>query len=235
MRSTRGGGNRLSSCRKDFTLDIYRCAFTLAEVLITLGIVGVIAAMTLTSLINETKNKNLETALNKQYSVIQQSILMMQQEEGQEVNWINYPKYVFYERFKKYLTLTKTKFNNLETFITNYKNFSGQIANGGGAYLDDGQYILADGTIIYVENPNNLSSETSHLYISVDVNGTKKPNQWGRDLFTFQVTKQGKVLPMGMEGTDFSEEEYCIKNKKDNSINGIGCTSKALYDKSFWK
>ena len=45
-----------------------KSAFTLAEVLITLGIIGVVAAMTLPSLIQEQTNKALEVALRKNYS-----------------------------------------------------------------------------------------------------------------------------------------------------------------------
>ena len=47
-----------------------RKAFTMTEVLITLGIIGVVAAMTLPPLINNNRNKTLETALKKNYSVI---------------------------------------------------------------------------------------------------------------------------------------------------------------------
>ena len=45
--------------------------FTLAEVLITLGIIGVIAALTIPTLINKTTNKELETAFKKNYSMVQ--------------------------------------------------------------------------------------------------------------------------------------------------------------------
>ena len=38
-----------------------KCAFTLAEVLITLGIIGVVAALTLPSVINNFREKQLET------------------------------------------------------------------------------------------------------------------------------------------------------------------------------
>lgn len=44
--------------------------FTLAEVLITLGIIGVVAAMTMPALINATKNAELKTASKKGYSVV---------------------------------------------------------------------------------------------------------------------------------------------------------------------
>ncbi len=50
--------------------------FTMAEVLITLGIIGVVAAMTLPSLINNNRNKALEAAFKKNYSVIEQALNM---------------------------------------------------------------------------------------------------------------------------------------------------------------
>ena len=48
-------------------------AFTLAEVLITLGIIGVVAAMTLPSLINRTQKKELQAAFFKTYSELNQA------------------------------------------------------------------------------------------------------------------------------------------------------------------
>lgn len=49
-----------------------RFAFTLAEVLITLGIIGVVAAMTLTTVINRTQSKELETQFKKVYTELNQ-------------------------------------------------------------------------------------------------------------------------------------------------------------------
>ena len=54
--------------------------FTLAEVLITLGIIGIVAAMTLPSVINNSRNKQLEAGLKKAYSVIGQALDMYQAE-----------------------------------------------------------------------------------------------------------------------------------------------------------
>ena len=51
-----------------------RCAFTLAEVLITLGVIGVVAAMTLPSLIADYKEKELVTRAKRSYSVIMNAI-----------------------------------------------------------------------------------------------------------------------------------------------------------------
>lgn len=57
-----------------------RLAFTLAEVLITLGIIGVVASLTMPSLIQKHKEKELITRTKRVYSVIQNAVLMAQKE-----------------------------------------------------------------------------------------------------------------------------------------------------------
>ena len=57
-------------------------AFTLAEILITLGIIGIVAAMTLPTVINNTKAKELETQLKASYSILQQALQRMQADTG---------------------------------------------------------------------------------------------------------------------------------------------------------
>ena len=62
-------------------------AFTLAEVLITLGIICVVAAMTLPTLINKNNNKVVETKLSKFYSVINQTIQRSEADNGDKKIW----------------------------------------------------------------------------------------------------------------------------------------------------
>ena len=59
--------------------------FTLAEVLITLGIIGITAALTLPSLIISSRNKQLETALKNGYSTLSQALKMYEQENGEPI------------------------------------------------------------------------------------------------------------------------------------------------------
>ena len=80
-------------------------AFTLAEVLITLGIIGVVAAMTIPTLISKTQKKEAVTRLKGAYSQIAQAIRMSEADNGDISNWdfsdinwfetylINYIKY----------------------------------------------------------------------------------------------------------------------------------------------
>ena len=66
-----------------FTYSLHKkAAFTLAEVLITLGIIGVVAAMTMPSLIQNYQKKQTAVRLEKFYSIMSQAVLQWQNDEG---------------------------------------------------------------------------------------------------------------------------------------------------------
>ena len=65
-----------------------KAAFTLAEVLVTLGIIGVIAALTMPSLVMHHKKRVVETRLAKFYSNINQAITMSEVENGDKKDWL---------------------------------------------------------------------------------------------------------------------------------------------------
>lgn len=221
--------------------------FTLSEVLITLGIIGVVAAMTLPSLINATQKRELKTALEKNYSIASQALAKMNFDEGM-VNGGNYagrtfePKYVKYFKVLKDCGMTScvapsNHENNDGTasqwYINKYKNFTKR-RNIETAMFDDGQFYLHDGSFYMIENPH-MTTEVMWVYITIDVNGAeRKPNAWGHDLFTFEVMNNGKLAPMGAPDTKYSSDEYCNPHSS-SAINGVGCTYKALTDANYWK
>lgn len=61
----------------------------MAEVLITLGIIGIVAALTLPTLVSNNRNKQLETGLKKAYSVMGQALDMYQAENGERVTFLD--------------------------------------------------------------------------------------------------------------------------------------------------
>ncbi len=61
--------------------------FTLAEILITLGIIGVVAALTMPALIQNYTNNVAETRLKKFYSIMNQAILQSIVDNGEVENW----------------------------------------------------------------------------------------------------------------------------------------------------
>ena len=78
-----------------------------------------------------------------------------------------------------------------------YKDYSGKSVIVE-AYLDDGQFVLPDGTNIFFENNSN------GVWVTADINGLDKPNRWGIDLFTFQFI-EGELRTMGSEGTRYTD------------------------------
>ena len=65
----------------------YRAAFTLAEVLITLGVIGIVAALTLPSLITKYQEKQLVTSYLRVYSLLENAYRHVQAEYGTFENW----------------------------------------------------------------------------------------------------------------------------------------------------
>ncbi len=64
-----------------------KAAFTLAEVLITLGIIGIVAAMTIPTLVQSYKKKVVETKLVKVVSMMNQAIKFSTIENGETSTW----------------------------------------------------------------------------------------------------------------------------------------------------
>lgn len=85
-----------------------------------------------------------------------------------------------------------------------------------------------DGSLILIEYSTSL--------IIVDVNGyLKNPNRWGYDLFTFQLMNDGRLLPMGAPGTEYTDKNRYCSTTSTEQFNGIACTYYALTDKSYFK
>lgn len=218
--------------------------FTLAEILITIGIIGVIAAITLPVLIADKRAKELETALKKNASVLQQTISMVMLNDGIEPSPQNLASRELKNKIKPYLNVLKdcgygTEFGSCvpntlheanKDAENTYKTYN-KSRNVDYIYFDDGQLLIFDGSLLLLEN-----ADYSRTYISVDVNGyTKGPNVWGQDLFTFAFTKTGKFLPMGAIGTDYADDKIYCSTTSSSSLNGIGCTYKALTEPDYFK
>lgn len=228
-------------------------AFTLAEVLITLGIIGIVAALTIPALVKKYQHHVLYNSLLKHYAIMQTALEKMQADTGITPNSKNYDIQTFKNQYIKHFkvlldcglgsTDVTDKVNAKEYCVTeqnlteeggrrytkHYQTYNKkkQIDN---SLLNNGQFVLTDGSLILIENWN-----IGTLYISVDVNGIKnRPNIWGQDLFTFQLMANGKLVPMGMDGTKYPPETHCSLTST-NTENGVACTHRALTDKTFWK
>lgn len=125
---------------------------------------------------------------------------------------------------KPCLRIYENKDENAKAF---YKTYNNQTMRQ--TLLDDGQFVLKDGSSIFLENSENI------ILISVDVNGyLKKPNRWGHDLFTFQLMDDGKILPNGAPNTYYGSKDNNCSTQSNHTFNGIACTYYALNDKDYF-
>ena len=104
-----------------------KAAFTLAEVLITLGIIGIVAAMTLPSLIADYQKKVVETKVKAFYSKMNQAYLMSYAENGDTADWLVSKRYTYEETvewLKKYF-FPYTKHFDVQQATTSNETESG--------------------------------------------------------------------------------------------------------------
>ena len=213
-------------------------AFTLSEVLITLGIIGVVAALSLPSLINwYNKNVTLER-LKKFYSVIKQANLLVMEEAGCSEMGFSFTDYSadnsykqFYNYYAKYLNIAKncrTNAKNGGCFPSQYYYLNKQEvpSTSTGAYAAFG---LADGTSLRVEATG--APDNQHIIFLVDINGLRNPNIVGKDIFEFKVYNDGdvKFSWQGESRTSLTGKgQYgCNKQAVDP---GFKCGALILYD-----
>lgn len=219
-----------------------KLAFTLAEVLITLGIIGIVAAITIPQLINNYKAKRLRTQFLKSYSTIQQAFKEMEADDV-STDPTTYNTLEYYKTFMNYLQapmdcgIGDNKYlpcvymrDSSSKDYKSYKTYDGK-TNASMILFDDGQIVLQDGTLLLFEN----YAPRMRVFVSVDLNGyNNKPNRWGYDLFTFQLV-DNQLKAMGDTGTTYTDlSTYCNVNSQDE-YNGIACAKKALSDSEYFK
>ena len=172
----------------------FNSAFTLAEVLITLGIIGVVAAMTIPSVIAKYQEAQLKAQFKKTYSTILQAMQYVTIENGGYIdcyyNGGNKQSLCqpFYKQMAEHIKYVKycPKNSYEEGCIPKYKSY-----HTGGCYgfnehgMNDNAftYVLADGSLL-------ISYDYGQEAIfAVDINGKKGPNDRGKDLFSFVIYK----------------------------------------------
>jgi prepilin-type N-terminal cleavage/methylation domain-containing protein len=150
--------------------------FTLAEVLVTLGIVGVVAALTIPTLQANVQRQQIGPAVAKAVNTMENTnrLALVQSDAGSLVNVCG----------------------------TNYIDCLQKYASGGKK--DDNTFITDDGiTFVSDNSTSSVGSFDSDKYsgtyytVTVDINGAKNPNLFARDQFSFLVDSYGSVIGYG--------------------------------------
>jgi len=181
-------------------------AFTLAEVLITLGIIGVVAAMTLPTLIQKHQIRTFKTQFKKSYSTISNALNKAQFDMGENVlcyygtkesknSWREIVDCnSLYTEIVKNLNVIKTCNGNAEQegcipkpYLPSYTTNSGCAGySENGIKNRNHWYMLADGSAFMPF----LSNYLYYPLFLLDINGPKKPNLYGQDVFSLALVKE---------------------------------------------
>mgnify|MGYP004682190623 FL=1 len=213
---------------------IKKCAFTLAEVLITLGIIGVVAAITLPNLINSYKAKVLKTQFIKMDATIQQALLKTSNELGASLSdfygpgaadpnlvkpaclaleeqvpelnevWLNQFSGLQKISRQRLIDMTHSHCSSVFNAKTNLGTWK--------CYSLDNTYLLANGSSISALEFSWYGRFTLPCSVSFmfDTNGPLNgPNRLGYDVFKY-------------ESYEYWMNSLCDPNV-NNSENGYGC------------
>lgn len=211
----------------DCDLKSKRAAFSLAELTLTLVIIGVIASLTITDLLPAIQDENFKTVYKSVYSDLSRAMKMASIDNAGNLSpyfdtiGAGGPHDGFYNLFKQYLLYSKSCVpldappnNCYPQSLPKQKN---------GTYLnyriiDDGGFVLNNGVQVLLQNAIN---QTPSYMILIDVNGQSGPNTIGRDQF-IMFPSSDRLKPAGSTGDGY--EGTC-------NTTGWGCAAEYLINK----
>ena len=241
----------------DMSDNIRRVAFTLAEVLITIGIIGIVAAMTIPTLIVNYQKREFASRLSQTFSVLSNAVKMAQVEYGDIATW-GYQKYYgttiapngdksqyvkeYAEKyFLPYLKVSKN-YGKVKLKDIGYSGFKSK--DGRSYYsaakelytveLNNGTTLFFDYNMSTVEIDGVETPSITAPIIFIDVNGKTGPNILGRDFFMLQLSTTKNRLETS--GTTYNRSvllDKCTKNPEGKVYDNLNCT--ALVQMDGWK
>lgn len=175
-------------------------AFTLAEVLITLGIIGVVAIMTIPTLISNTDTAKFVSGWKKTYSTLQQAQLQIIKDYGSvsagfgSIDASTTGGNNFRDGWLPYLKVGKTC--NAGTSVSDdcynvpggFKNMDNSAIANYAEHPATSSIVLNDGTFLLFYPGAGSGPFSTDSWIFVDVNGDKQPNTIGKDVFVLRYS-----------------------------------------------
>lgn len=210
--------------------------------LITLGVIGVVAAITIPGLITAHKRIVLDAQFKKAKSQLFQAVRLWQEEETEDL-WGTYYHptdqngTALRNGFYKYLKGTNGTYDRiLESELTTYYT-SAKGSHLKAHYCPSNccahpvrrSFTTFDG-IMY-----NVCTRDGQINFTIDINGYDKgPNKWGVDLFDFDLNENNVLY--NRYSCSVSYCQVYFHSRGGGGVNdGIGCTACAVKDNDYFK
>lgn len=222
--------------------------FTLAETLITLGIIGVVAAMTIPTLVGNYQKKVSAVKLKKFYSNYAQALLFSETEHGDISTWNHIEAGSFQDSTRNIPFFTEHLYKYMNPAAICDMSMSGRKCSAKISQLENTRMrvLFQDGSCMGIHVTGNSADagigvpgvSFSVLY---DINCNSGPNKIGRDQFFFfgkwSIDKNDDInyyplAPFG-DGTIVKKYKNCTRDdlkKVCNKSNKTGCAALIKYD-----
>lgn len=215
--------------------------FTLAEILITLGIIGVVSAMTIPNLISTVSKREIESRLKEDYSILAQvNRRMIADEADMNPQIADGSRAAINQWFDSYIlpymNVARVCYEPTEgcwpkssrTRMLNGSTYT-DCKLGYGCGGDIVSFIMKNGSMVTVDIGNNEQLRTifgidstaeTCVKMYIDVNGEKRPNKFGIDVFLVTMTEDG-FAPAGA-----SKTQEQLKTDCSRTGNGYWCITR---------
>ena len=214
-----------------------KSAFTLAEVLITLGIIGVVAALTIPTLISKHQKKVQVTQLKKTVNTVSngmKKILADNEVDSLHDTWLYehltsvYVQPKFNDYYKQYFNIVGTG------MVSHSWKYSAIEGSGGFTYGAGYTFILADGSEIIFRRDSQYPDK---YIVAIDINTLDRlPNILGKDFFIVVFVSNGNVLSQLVQSqgshshSSDSSQIYGDCRSGSNNIHAISCFEAIMND-----
>ena len=182
---------------------IYKNGFTLAEVLITLVIVGVVAALTIPTVINTYVESSTVGKVKKGLSILGQAKRLAEAQNGSIIGWDfegsdnAQDSNKFWRYLKPHLSVVKECDYGSNPADCSVSTLKGLSTSNNYAFWGYYKFILSDGSVMWFRISGPKCSSTVQNVDNVcaiffyDINGDKKPNTIGKDVFSYNMNIDG--------------------------------------------
>jgi prepilin-type N-terminal cleavage/methylation domain-containing protein len=204
-------------------MKIYKAGFTLAEVLITIAIVGVVAALTIPTLVKNYQKRVIEVNLKKTYAEISNIMRQSEADNGTFDGWESGSDYIN-KYIAPYIQLYPCKGNCFDPKIGVGGNWHSGLDNEPwyGIFNVPPKYYTKDGRHIAIVGPHLEGGYLSLIFI-VDVNGNAGKSVMGQDVFSIAAKRWGNnntTMSFGLHDlyatsllSDDTIKQYCFSKR----------------------
>lgn len=204
--------------------------FTLSEILLTMGIIGVIAAISISLLVKNTQKAHVGPSLAKFVGNFETAVQTVMQKEG--INSL---------AENTDYTGGADGCKNLINAVDEYMKLVPYVNDDKDDYADNEDVYIAtlsvNGKSVYQTKEGFLVYVMGSNFIMIDINGIRKPNKPGLDRFLFYLDSSGKLLPWGKSKLYYNRLKAALGGPIDyypsdcdvnsqNPWNGYACTGK---------